>query len=1370
MANTAADIQKLYIAYFNRPADPAGLAYWMASSMTITQIANSFAEQAEYKAAFAGQTTESIVSTLYANLFGSSRVPDAAGLLYWVGQINQGKVSLGAAAISILNGAQGDDKIAVDSKVTAATSFTTALDTAPEIVAYSKASGVALAKTWLSGVTTAATATAAIATQDATIASIVEGSATGVVLTNATDNVNGSIFEAGLVYNPAGTDRINALQSEDTLTGTGATGKNTLNATLGNKNDNGSSSVTPTLKNIQIVNVNATGDTNTLDMRFADSLTTLALNKVTAESSSTFTFDNIGQKTANDLSVKNSAKVGNTANFNYVDGVLVAKNAAKSTTGGDTGKLTISNVNMTSIKIGNATNTEGFETLNVVSTGTNTVKDLKAVDAEKVVITGSGSLNMVNNDITAGTNTYTQVNAGGITIGDGIGLREVDATGFDGNLEINVSSALGGHSDPGDSGATFYSTIKTGKGNDTIWSTSSVSTDGDTTDTIDGGEGTDTLRLFSANVDEDTVVTNVEALQLRGTSGNAYISSFDSALKSVLVRAEGGTGSFELHNTTKALAEGGNIVLRHSSDSSDTTLSVRLADASGANDTVNVTVENDLNTGTTFNYEIDARAEATPSSTKKVENVTINDKDTESNKVTLTQASAHTGTVTLTGGTAGLSYEVTSTLVAATIDASTQKSNLILTAGTADQKITLGSGNDRLTFGTKDTFDGKDTVNGGDGTDTIRAFYETTATYAPSMTNVEKFHLVSTADAGVTIDLANAAAVTELALLSNQAVDNAGPDGEPFSVAGTVAVTDLITFTNSKLSVLNYFGDNNNDTSSTTTTGAQVFNAVTLASNTGDDLKANINSSLDAGAGANTYDLGKLTAHGVKNLTIAVGNEKATTGAVTTINDIWGQNLNSVTITSVGDVNLGNVTGNSLLNSITTFNAKGITAGKLTANVNSLGNGAIVDLTGKNDVFSAVGSNGNNIVINGYGGNNTITGADQNDIITTLGGNDIIAGNRGDNTISAGAGDDTITAKDGNNTVNVGTGLNTVTINDSTGLSATKANNSITANGSITTLKIDVAGDGFGATDVGFDVVVGAGANDGRLTLTFTGQELVTALLEGSKAVAAGTNASDLLITHDTAAGVGVQTFASNANVVQAGAFSGGTGDDVMIDLLTAATAQSFSGGAGNDGIYAGNGADTVNGGAGADYISLQEVTAASDTVQIADGDSVSGSWDMIKGFAATAATNDILDLATTTVGTTAQYTANAVTGTNGALITAGSVITNGVLTTIAIADVTGGVVETSAIVSSGADTNTGDAVGVVTLAKMLAFLAQQLNGTGATVAFAYDYDGDGVTNGANDHTIVFQDGAYDTIVDLVGLTGVTAVAGAAAANTIVIA
>ena len=221
MANTAADIQKLYIAYFNRPADPAGLAYWMASSMTIAQIANSFGAQAEYNAAFAGQTTEAVIATLYQNLFGHA--PDPAGLLYWTGEVNSGKSTIGNVAINIVSGATGADATTVAAKVKAATSFTTAIDTTAEIVAYSKASATGAAKAWLSLVTSDATAASQIIKQDATIAAIVasgSGATAGVSvnLSVGQDTVTGTVgndtMVANVVQNSLG-QQVNTLGSGD---------------------------------------------------------------------------------------------------------------------------------------------------------------------------------------------------------------------------------------------------------------------------------------------------------------------------------------------------------------------------------------------------------------------------------------------------------------------------------------------------------------------------------------------------------------------------------------------------------------------------------------------------------------------------------------------------------------------------------------------------------------------------------------------------------------------------------------------------------------------------------------------------------------------------------------------------------------------------------------------------------------------------------------------------------------------------------------------------------------------------------------------------------------------------------------------------
>ncbi len=44
MANaTATQLQQLYVGYFSRPADPAGLDYWVAEGTTTKEFAASMA-------------------------------------------------------------------------------------------------------------------------------------------------------------------------------------------------------------------------------------------------------------------------------------------------------------------------------------------------------------------------------------------------------------------------------------------------------------------------------------------------------------------------------------------------------------------------------------------------------------------------------------------------------------------------------------------------------------------------------------------------------------------------------------------------------------------------------------------------------------------------------------------------------------------------------------------------------------------------------------------------------------------------------------------------------------------------------------------------------------------------------------------------------------------------------------------------------------------------------------------------------------------------------------------------------------------------------------------------------------------------------
>ena len=149
------DIQTLYVSYFGRPADVAGLAYWEsvaeADHGSTAAVAAAFAQTDEYKTSHAGMDGFHVIAATYENLFG--REPDAAGLQYWGAALAQGSVSVDAAIGAIAAGAQGRDLKILDNKVAAATAFTADLDTTPEILGYSGAAANARAKAFLATIT-----------------------------------------------------------------------------------------------------------------------------------------------------------------------------------------------------------------------------------------------------------------------------------------------------------------------------------------------------------------------------------------------------------------------------------------------------------------------------------------------------------------------------------------------------------------------------------------------------------------------------------------------------------------------------------------------------------------------------------------------------------------------------------------------------------------------------------------------------------------------------------------------------------------------------------------------------------------------------------------------------------------------------------------------------------------------------------------------------------------------------------------------------------------------------------------------------------------------------------------------------------------
>lgn len=178
-------VQRVYVAYFGRPADPAGLVFYAGNYMNagaatnIVDVSASYAGNAQVRALIDsfGTSKESqdlypgdnnnFVGAIYRNLF--NREPDGAGLAFWVGNIDAGRMTRAQAAVAIMAGSQGSDATLIGMKTRVAGDFTTALDTTTERAAYSGLAANAVVRTMLGGVTLATDINSFQSTIDATI-------------------------------------------------------------------------------------------------------------------------------------------------------------------------------------------------------------------------------------------------------------------------------------------------------------------------------------------------------------------------------------------------------------------------------------------------------------------------------------------------------------------------------------------------------------------------------------------------------------------------------------------------------------------------------------------------------------------------------------------------------------------------------------------------------------------------------------------------------------------------------------------------------------------------------------------------------------------------------------------------------------------------------------------------------------------------------------------------------------------------------------------------------------------------------------------------------------------------------------------------
>ena len=1340
MALTQTQVSQLYVTLFGRVSEGAGNKFWQNSQDIATAATNMLATEAA-KEYFGSALTsdEAFIKHIYKNTLNKTEVEDPEGINFWVKALKSG-VSRGTVVAELIKAAQdpknkGASQDLFNNKV-ALSDYTAGKVEGKGL----KAKDLAPFKSVLNKITSnpssvdaakpAVDALAGIST-DTSVDwhSNPEHPGKAYELTTNTDNATANVFNAPMKHNPGGTDRIMTLQSSDKLTGDYSRHDNTLNVEFGQANaDEGDpTSRTPTLTNIQNINIEVTGTVNTLDLRDSNDVEKINIHRITKEAGNKFNVESIGQKLVG-MRLANVAKKDIDVKFEHKKGVLSGFE--------DKSNVFLENVEAKSLSITSDKNTEGYENLNLISKQGVSLNKFEANQLRELTIKGSGELKIADVELNDGANPqFNKVNDGGIKTPGTRGFTKLDASGYTGSLTLDITDIVKEASDPFDSGRKLNTDIIGSKLGDTFYLRGGL---GSRTN-IDGGAGEDKLVLVSGSIGTgkradgvtDSKITNIENLEMRAQSGSslsADFDRFDASLKRVLVRTEqmDTPVTFNLNNISEKFSKEGVIDIEHSAGNEDkpnnynTKIVATLKDASGKDDSLTFRVLDANNKDNSFEFEIGAAG---------VENITVKDDDTESNEMKLTNAADHTGKVTLTGGTAGKYFAVNSEIVAKEVDASGQKSDLRLTvrdqAANPGQTIKLGTGNDVLTFKELDGLDGKDTITDAGGNDVVRAIFS--KDNALNLKGIEGVHVAALDN--INLDVTNTD-ITKMTLMSREAVkqtDHVESLGYGVYGMGNAAfgATDIskktITVKKSNISELNFAGDlDNKDDNVAADDGDkdQNFNGVELLNNQSKELNVNVSSSLDRiKEGAKSYTIGKITAHGVEKFNVKIKDEKDK-DTITKIDNVFGKSITHLKVTGVdkdgkevatkGSVNLGTVSDGGSFKTMQEVDATNV-GGAFTATVTSLGDNSQVKLGNGNNVFSAKGSGGNNITITAGNGKNKITGsARDNKIIAGNGGNTIHA-DAGNNNIKLGNGDDYVTAKDGNNVVEFGNGRDKYEGNLGTKLKNEKIVTSIT--------KTD------GAADVKF-------ATDGEDAATTT-HHLIASDSETVQAVWEGDTMKNYAVNGQRAL-TDLTKSTDGDDHYLVGAQYNDDSTNLKETPFTNVAATTVKGGKGNDSFTitkTQTNMITVEGGEGKDQISIN--TASQMKVKISDGDSVRGSNDVVYGFKTKdAATNDILDL---------DHAADL------AGITKGDTAVSG------YGEIAKYSVNDKGLVTFKDSSGNAVTINKNNLNKALDLLAKEYNNTNKTLAFNYDKDGDDTTK--NDKsTFVFQDGNKDTVVELAGV------------------
>ncbi|NEX17204.1 MAG: hypothetical protein C1943_11365 [Halochromatium sp.] len=135
-------VQQMYVAYYGRPGDPAGVDFWAeqvdaAGGAWIPAIIDQFGSSQEYIDRYSALSDPELIENLFLSLFNRSVDPDGMG--YYVDLLNGSNLSglnpemrlstLAEIALDVANGAAtgGVDRLTLDNKISVSIEFTDAI-------------------------------------------------------------------------------------------------------------------------------------------------------------------------------------------------------------------------------------------------------------------------------------------------------------------------------------------------------------------------------------------------------------------------------------------------------------------------------------------------------------------------------------------------------------------------------------------------------------------------------------------------------------------------------------------------------------------------------------------------------------------------------------------------------------------------------------------------------------------------------------------------------------------------------------------------------------------------------------------------------------------------------------------------------------------------------------------------------------------------------------------------------------------------------------------------------------------------------------------------------------------------------------------